>query len=115
MADFPSTIRDPDWTQFSQKAYRRQLKTTMENGKVQSRPAHTTYKRIFTIGWKWLTTADYNTLLAHWYTNLGDTFNWTHPDTTVYEVRYADDTFPEVKQLDGNYWLGPEELILEEA
>lgn len=114
MADFPD-IREPDWTQFRQKKYKKQVRTEMASGKVQSRPAHTAIKYIFTIGWKWLTTTDYGLLETHFEENIGDTFNWTHPDTTVYIVRYASDEFPEVSQLDGNYWLGPEELILEEA
>ena len=114
MADFPD-IRDPDWLLYSQRKYKRQLKSPMESGRVLSRPVHTAIKYIFTIGWKWLTVADYVLLETHLEENIGSTFNWTHSDLTVYVVRYANDVFPEVKQLDGDYWLGPEELILEEA
>jgi len=116
MADFPS-IRTPDWTQFSQRLYKRQIKTPMENGKVQTRAAHTVEKYVFTIGWKWLTASDYSSLKTHFTENLGSTFNWTHYDTTVYVVRYGMDEFPDVQPLGTgtDYWLGPEELILEEA
>lgn len=117
MGDFPD-IRAPDWTQFSQKKYKRQIRTNMESGKVHSRPAHTAIKYIFKTGWKWLTNADYVLLETHFEENIGNTFNWTHQDTTVYVVRYVNDEFPEVEPLgDGNpdYWLGPEELMLEEA
>lgn len=116
MADFP-TIRAPDWTNFAEKKYKRQLKSPMESGRVLSRSAHTAIKYIFTIGWVWLTNADKILLTTHFEENLGSTFNWTHFDLTVYVVRYGNDVFPEMKPL-GNvvdYWLGPEELILEEA
>jgi len=114
MADFPS-IRESDWTLFKQSKYKRQVKTPMESGKVQSRVIHTSSKRLFTIGWEWLTATDYNTLETFWDANLGGSFNWTHIWTDViYVVRFSDDVFPEVETLGDGYMLGPKELHLEE-
>ena len=115
MADFPS-IRQSDWSLFKQSKYRRQEKTTMEDGSVQSRPVHTSSRWLFTIGWEWLTVVDYNTLVTFFDDNIGGTFNWTHIWTSVvYVVRFSDDILPEVETLGSGYILGPKELRLEQA
>jgi len=115
MPDFPS-IRTSDWKLFKQFKVKRQEKTPMASGKVQSRAVHTASKWYFTIGWEWLTSADYDTLVTFFDTYLGSTFNWTHIHTdTVHIVRFADDVFPEVEFLGPDYALGPKELKLEEA
>ena len=115
MADFPS-IRESDWSLFKQSKYKRQAKTPMESGKAQSRIVHTSSRWLFTIGWEWLTIADYNTLRTFWDTNLGGSFNWTHIWTdTIHIVRFSDDVFPEVETMSADYILGPKELQLEET
>ena len=115
MADFPS-IRESDWKLFKQSTYKKQERTTMESGKVQSRPVHTTSKELFTIGWEWLVIADYNTLRTFFIENIGGTFNWTHIHTDViWTVRFTEDVFPEVTFLGADFALGPKELRLEET
>jgi len=114
MADFPS-IRESDWLLFKQFKYKRQEKTPMESGKVQSRAVHTLSKWYFTIGWEWLTSADYDTLVTFFDDNIGGSFNWTHIHTdTVHVVRFSEDVFPEVEFLGADYALGPKALKLEE-
>ena len=115
MAAFPN-IRESDWELFKQSTIKKQEKTPMESGKVQSRVAHTLSKKMFTIGWKWLTFADYTLLETFFVENIGTTFPWTHIHTDVsYTVRFADDVFPEVTFLGADFVLGPEALKLEEA
>lgn len=115
MADFPD-IRESDWLLFKQARYKKQLRTSMESGKVQSRPSHTSSKWLFTIGWEWLTIADYNTLVTFFDTYIGSSFNWTHIHTdVVHVVRFSEDVFPEVEFLGANFALGPKELKLEEV
>ena len=115
MADFPS-IRESDWSLFKQSKYRKQEKTPKESGRVQSRPAHTSSRWLFTIGWEWLTIADYNTLVTFFDNNIGGTFNWTHIWTdVVHVVRFSDDILPEVETLGSEFILGPKGLNLEEA
>jgi len=115
MADFPS-IRESDWSLFKQSKSKKQVKTNMESGKVQSRPVHTSSKWLFTIGWEWLTIADYNTLVTFFEANIGGAFNWTHIWTdAIHVVRFSNDILPEVETLSTSYILGPKELRLEEA
>jgi len=115
MPDFPS-IRESDWKLFKQSTYKKQERTPMESGKVQSRPAHTINKELFTIGWEWLVIAEYNTLRTFFLANIGGTFEWTHIHTdVVWTVRFSEDVFPEVTFLGANFALGPNELKLEEA
>lgn len=71
-----------------------QIKSTFENGKVQSRPKYTTSKDRFDLRWDHLTEAQFQSFKEYFEANQGTTFSWTHPiTTTVYTVRFSDDTF----------------------
>ena len=115
---FPITD-NPSRKHFSQTPYKAQLQTRYEAGVVQSRPKHTSSRMVFTTGFDALTETKLQSLYAHFNTNVGITFNWTHSITsTVYVVRYTQNSLPLAKyvgQVDGeDAWsIGP--IPLEEA
>lgn len=105
MADFPTTIRKSDWDLFSQVRVKKQVRTRMESGVVQSRALYTASKWLFKIGWKYLTTSEYDTLVTFFDANLGGSFNFTHPITdVVYVVRFTQDNLPESPPIGEDYW-----------
>ena len=115
MADFPS-IRTSDWQLFKEKTMKRQIRTKFEAGYVQSSAGSTVAKKSFSIGWEWLTRADFAALVTFFETNQGGSFNFTHPITeTVYIVRFAEeDGFPETTSL-GTTHVKLDGLKLEEV
>ena len=108
---------------FSQKRRKGQIKTKFENGKVQSRAKETSSKWIFTVGYKGLVQSEYEDLYEFFDSNIGGTFTWDHPITTIadvaaqYTVRFGNDELPDAKFIG---WVGGEEawdisgIILEE-
>lgn len=110
MADWPS-IATPAFG-MTERVYKRQLKSEFESGAVQSRPAFTLQKRQWPdLGWNALPNADLVTLQTFFIANQGNSFNWTHPITSVvYICRFMSEDsldFQVVeKTVDGFVWSG---------
>ena len=84
------------------------IRTPFESGKMQTRARFTAKKAEFIISWVSLSNSDYELLKTFFNVTVkggGESFNWTHPDTTVYECRFTDDElkFISAKQ---NFWKG---------
>ena len=89
MATWPSISTA---SKLSEKNKKKQIKTEFEGGYVQSRAHWTREKRIFSMQWDTMTTTDKATLETFFEANLGGSFTWTHPGTSVaYTVRFKDD------------------------
>ena len=92
MSAFPS-IRTP--STIREVHQRGQIKTEFESGYVHSRARATTSRKKFVLGWSGLNETDLASVLSHFDSNLGGTFNWTHNLTSaVYVVRYSEDSIP---------------------
>ena len=90
MATWPS-IQEPSYP-IDEEIYKPQVRTEFESGAVQSRARVTAGKERWTLQWPGMPEADYQTLMAFFETNQGDTFTWTHPVTsTAYTARFSDD------------------------
>lgn len=69
-----------------------QIRTTFENGAVQSRTVWSRARRRWSLRWTSMTAAHWALLDAFFLANQGLTFNWTHPLSAVaYIVRFQDD------------------------
>lgn len=90
-----------------------QVRTTFENGSVQSRSQWSRARRRFTLRWPAMSPAHWLLLDAFFLANQGLTFTWTHPVTaTSYTVRFQDDALKsDVITMDRR----SVELVLEEA
>lgn len=83
---------------YTRKPYKRQVRTEMENGAVQSRAGGKRARRLWTVGWKALPNAQYAALEEHFDENLGGSFSFTDPvDGVTYEVRYSKDELPQAR------------------
>ncbi len=92
MSDFPS-IRTPGTIRIEH--YKGQVRADFTAGYVHSHAAHTRSRERIYLGWPGLNETDLASLLSHFDSNLGGTFNWTHPLTSVeYVVRYLEDRIP---------------------
>ena len=92
MSDFPS-IRTP--SDIRGDHYKGQVRAEFKAGYVHSHAAHTRSRKRFWLIWAGLNETDLASLLSHVDSNLGGTFNWTHPLTSVeYVVRYLEDHIP---------------------
>ncbi len=87
---FPSVDNPSGITEITHKA---QLKSSFENGAVQSRTRATSAKKRWQLIWELITSSDYQSLQTHLETEMGNTFAWTHPVNggDPYTVRYSDD------------------------
>lgn len=90
MATFPS-IRAP--SRDLGETYRKpQIRKEFESGHTQSRPRATVGVIRWSLKWKALSEADYQTLLTFFAANVGGTFTWTHPiSSTSYTVEFIGD------------------------
>lgn len=92
MSAFPS-MRTPGSIRIEH--YKGQVRADFTSGYVHSRAAHTRSRERIYLGWPGLNETDLATLLSHFDSNLGGTFDWTHNLTsTVYVVRYLKDEIP---------------------
>lgn len=99
MADWPNIPAADFGTEES--VYKPQVRTPFEGNYSQSRPATTRAIRIFPLAWSVMSEPDYQTLEAFFIANQGNSFNWTHPITSVgYVCRFVGDALPSV-------WLAP--------
>lgn len=90
-----------------------QIKSTFENGKVQSRVKFTSLRYKWRVTWQFLPEAQYQSLVEYFDENQGETFSWTHPiTTTVYTVRFSDDSLPSQATITGHRTIS---LNLEQA
>ena len=86
----------PSSDMFRQYPQKGQVKTEFENGAVQSRARATSTRWVFVLGWRALGQTDYATLCTFFDSNLGTTFAWVHPITSVsYTVRFTEGRLPD--------------------
>ena len=79
-----------------------QIKSTFENGTVQSRVKWTNSRDSFSLRWDQMAEAEFQSFKEHFQANQGSTFSWTHPITsTVYTVRYSQDSFKSTATIPG--------------
>ena len=111
MSDYPTNIRKPSYP-LGEELVKVQIKTDFANGNVQSRPKFTKHKHIWTLPYPVILTVDYQIIRAHFYNNIGGTFNWVFPTIASHElsgttivVRYADDRL-QFQWLNKKYWSG---------
>jgi len=87
---WPAIATPSGITQTLQKSH---ITTRSEAGYSQSRSSSTLTKRLFSLTWDDLSSADLVLLEAHYIATLGSSFTWAHPLTsTEYTVLYIDDT-----------------------
>ncbi len=111
MAVFPVTKKP---SSFSETPTKGQIKSEFENGDVLSRPRYSRMRRIFTIGWENLPSAQYLELIDFFDENQGYTFTFEHPITEVlYTVRFSDDDIGSWSQSVPGYYAGS--INIEEA
>lgn len=100
MADWPS-ISNPDYG-LEEDHYKPQIRTEFEGNYVQSRARATRSINRWNLTWALLLEADFQTLLTFFDTNLGSSFTWVHPVTSVsYTCRFSQDTLKSTINLDG--------------
>jgi hypothetical protein len=111
MGDYPTNIRKPSYP-LGEEIVKSQVRTKMESGTVQSRARFTKHKHIWTLPYPVMLTVDYQILRAHFYGNIGGTFNWTFPTIASHElsgttivVRYVDDNL-QFEWINKSYWSG---------
>ena len=97
-AAWPS--QPPTREMYSGRPYKRQVRSGMENGTIQSRAGDTRSRMKFTVGWKRLTETDLDGLFEHFATYSGNSFTFTTPGGDSYTVIYSGDELPEPKQID---------------
>lgn len=92
MSDFPA-IATPSSIRYGH--IKGQVRTDFMAGYVASRAEHTASRKLFFLGWLGLNETDLASLLSHFDSNLGGTFNWTDPlNSTSYVVRYSKGEIP---------------------
>lgn len=73
------------------ETYLPQLRTEFEGNYVQSRPRSTRATRRWMLVWDDMPEADFQLLEAAFIADMGTTFSWTEPATSVvYTVRYSE-------------------------
>ena len=109
MSNFPTNIRKPSYP-LEEEIVKTQVRTEFESGIVQSRPRYTTHKHRWTLSYVVMTNVDYQILRAHFYNNVGNTFNWVYPTITSHElsastikVRYTENSL-RASWINKNYW-----------
>jgi len=109
MSNFPTNIRKPAYP-LEEEIVKSQVRTEFENGVVQSRARYTTHKYRWTLNYPVMTTVDYQILRAHFYNNVGNTFNWVYPTITSHElsgstiaVRYTEGSL-KASWINKRYW-----------
>lgn len=72
------------------KAYR--VKKTSDSGHTRVRPFGRAPKKVWTLGWHFMSTEDKHTLQSFFDDNQAAEFTWTHPATSVeYTVYFVSD------------------------
>jgi len=111
MSNYPTNIRKPAYP-LGEEVVKEQIRTEFENGVVQSRARFTKHRYIWTLSYPVILTVDYQILRAHFYANIGSTFNWIYPSIPSHEltgttiaVRYADDRL-NFEWINKSYWSG---------
>ena len=99
MADWPNIPAADFGTE--EEVYKPQVRSEFEGGYVQSRPRTSREIRRFPLSWETMSSADYATLETFFKTYQGNSFNWTHPVTSVvYVCRFSTDSLMSI-------WTGP--------
>jgi len=83
-------IRNPDYP-FGEKLLRRKIMSRFESGHELTRSTATVSKREFSLSWKQLTEADYQTLATFFDSQGAESFAWNHPATNeAINVRFVE-------------------------
>lgn len=91
MATFPTLSTPSFGTEV--EVYKPQVRNEFEGGYVQSRARASREVRRWTLKWRALPEADYQTLATFFAANQGNFFDWTEPVTSVaYTCRFSGDS-----------------------
>jgi len=90
------------------------VRTEYETGAVQTRVRFSTARSVFTLSWRSMTEADYQTLLTFFLANQALEITWTHPISAVsYTVRFQGDELKSEHLCNGFRKVGP--VVLEQV
>ncbi len=104
MAVFPTLSRDVEWT-ITEDYEDSTIRSTTEAGYEHTRARYTYDRKIWSISYKYLVTADRTALRAFLVTvRVGvDSFTWTNPDdSTAYTVRFKEP--PKLERMAPGYY-----------
>lgn len=95
--DFPIT-RPCSEKYFSIDIFKKQIRTSFEDGSSLSRATSTTARSRYTIGWDSLPKSELKVLRAFFASIVGGTFNWFDPfDEIIKTVKFSSDSLPKAK------------------
>ena len=91
MATYPTTL--PEIHSIAHKNIKKQHITESAAGYVMSRGRGTVAKKAFDIGYTAMSNTQRDTLQTFFNDNIGDSFDWTHPETggATYDVVFLED------------------------
>lgn len=105
MTDWPGSV-STIYEQIEEEDMMPAIRTRFESGKVQTRSRFTTDKAVFILSWSGMTSASYSALKTFFNTTVkggGNSFVWTHPSGTTYNMRFADDSLKFIENKQGYY------------
>lgn len=118
--DFPIT-RPCSEKYFSIDLFKKQIRTSFEDGTALSRAQSTAARSRYTVGWEFLPKSELKLLRTFFAEHVGGSFTWDDPfDGILKTVRFSSDSLPKAKTTGHIYNIlkvdgEPDQMVLEMA